>query len=84
MQQFLLLSGLIFISGLQTEAEAATAVLSNTRLPRDTAGNLLKTGEASVLVHRGTYYFYFNNWYAFLFARVRNSVEPDWMRSALQ
>ncbi len=36
---------------------AATATLSNTALPRDQNGDLLLTGEASVMTHNGSYYF---------------------------
>jgi hypothetical protein len=38
------------------------AVLSNIVLPKDTAGRALITGEADVLVHNGSFHFYFNNW----------------------
>ena len=34
------------------------AVLSNTKLPRDTSGAPLITGETSVVMVNGTYYFY--------------------------
>jgi hypothetical protein len=40
----------------------ASVVLNNTQLPLDTTGNLLVTGEATVLQVASTYYFYFNNW----------------------
>lgn len=43
-------------------ALAAGATLSNLRLPVDEAGDELVTGEASVLLHAGRYYFYFNDW----------------------
>eukprot|EP00730_Choanoeca_flexa_P005873 TRINITY_DN12038_c0_g2_i1.p1 TRINITY_DN12038_c0_g2~~TRINITY_DN12038_c0_g2_i1.p1 ORF type:complete len:349 (+),score=52.09 TRINITY_DN12038_c0_g2_i1:135-1181(+) len=43
-------------------SSASAATVSNVHLPRDTAGNLLKTGEAHVLQYGGAYYFYFNNW----------------------
>lgn len=36
--------------------------LDNTKLPHDTRGLPLITGEADVLVHDGSMYFYFNNW----------------------
>ena len=36
--------------------------LSNVDLPKDTVGNLLLTGEASVLNMNEKYYFYFNDW----------------------
>lgn len=53
-------------TGLYAEAAAGAAgsvTLSNTQLPRDTAGNPLITGEASVLkAPDGNFYFYFNNW----------------------
>ena len=41
---------------------AEAAVLSNTELPLDTAGQLLRTGEASVLSVGGAYYLFFNDW----------------------
>lgn len=40
----------------------ASVVLSNVELPKDTTGANILTGEASVMQHKGTYYFYFNNW----------------------
>lgn len=52
---------MVAISALQiTHAKQVT--LDNTKLPIDTNGNQLLTGETSVLVHNGTYYFYMNNW----------------------
>ena len=49
--------------GLLIAATAAKDVtVSNVALPEDQNGNLLLTGEATVLVKDGTYYFYFNNW----------------------
>ncbi len=39
-----------------------TVTLSNRSLPKDTAGNDLITGEASVLSWGGAYYVYFNDW----------------------
>ena len=41
---------------------ARAAVLSNTALPLDTAGNLMLTGESSVLAVNGTFYLYANVW----------------------
>ena len=38
------------------------AVLDNTKLPIDTNGNKIITGEAGVLRHNGSFYFYFNDW----------------------
>ncbi|KAJ9464983.1 glycosyl family 43 [Diplonema papillatum] len=43
-------------------ANGKQVVLSNLHLPEDTSGNDLITGEADVLQHNGSYYFYFNNW----------------------
>ena len=39
-----------------------SVTLSNRSLPKDTAGNDLVTGEASVLAWGGAYYVYFNDW----------------------
>jgi hypothetical protein len=39
-----------------------SAIVSNRHLPLDQNGQQLVTGEASVLQHNNTYYFYFNNW----------------------
>ena len=39
-----------------------SAIISNRHLPLDQNGQQLVTGEASVLQHNNTYYFYFNNW----------------------
>lgn len=36
--------------------------LSNLALPLDSGGTTIVTGEASVLRHNGTFYFYFNDW----------------------
>lgn len=41
---------------------ARTVTLSNTRLPLDTSGSPLKTGEASFLFAQGVYWAYLNNW----------------------
>ena len=53
-------------TGMRAEAAgvAGSVTLSNTKLPVDTAGSPLITGEASVLKapSDGHYYFYFNNW----------------------
>ena len=43
-------------------APARTATLSNEELPLDQNGRKIITGEASVLVHEGSFYFYFNDW----------------------
>lgn len=43
-------------------ATTTTVTWSNVKLPRDTNGDMLLTGETSVLVHNDSYYFYFNNW----------------------
>ncbi len=43
-------------------AAARTVRLSNTRLPVDTTGAPLLTGETSVLVHGGVFYLYVNVW----------------------
>lgn len=43
-------------------ATAKTITLSNTALPKDTDGNLLLTGEATLLAKDGVYYAYFNDW----------------------
>ena len=51
----------IFLAAV-TAASARTVSLSNTRLPKDTAGHLLLTGEADVLAHGGKYYLYMNDW----------------------
>ncbi|EDQ88893.1 uncharacterized protein MONBRDRAFT_26063 [Monosiga brevicollis MX1] len=51
------------MGGAAIGANALRAVnVSNTALPRDQLGQRLLTGEADVLEHEGTYYFYFNNW----------------------
>lgn len=54
----LLLSFLILTSSVSCR----TVTLSNTQLPTDTNGDLLLTGEATVLAYNKTYYVYFNNW----------------------
>ena len=41
---------------------ARDVTLSNIALPNDNLGNMLLTGEATVLALAGTYYAYFNNW----------------------
>lgn len=43
-------------------AAARTVTLSNTRLPLDTTGAPLLTGEISVLAHEGLFYLYSNVW----------------------
>ena len=52
-----------------------TVQLPNTRLPVDRHGDPLITGEASVLLHDGLYYFYFNNWGACQGVDCCNSTE---------
>lgn len=47
---------------LPAVAAHRTVVLPNDRLPTDQHGKPLITGEASVLLHDGAYYFYFNDW----------------------
>ena len=47
---------------LLASAGAKVVTLSNLRLPLDTNGDPLLTGELSVLTYNSTYYFYFNNW----------------------
>ena len=42
--------------------QAKQVSLSNVALPRDSSGNLLLTGESSLLAHNNTYYLYVNNW----------------------
>jgi hypothetical protein len=57
------LLGIAAAGGAATTSAATTkAQLSNLVLPRDTAGRELTTGEADVLHHNGSYYFFFNNW----------------------
>ena len=41
---------------------AKQVTLSNVKLPVDSSGNNLLTGEATLLAHNGSYYAYFNNW----------------------
>jgi beta-xylosidase len=48
--------------GLLNAVSARSVTLSNLALPVDLQGEQVITGEASVLLHRGFYYFYFNNW----------------------
>ena len=43
-------------------AGARAATLSNERLPLDSSGQPLITGEASVLAHDGTFFLYTNDW----------------------
>ena len=45
-----------------SDSRESPTVLSNLVLPKDTTGRALITGEADVLAHNGSYYFYFNNW----------------------
>ena len=62
--RFLLaLAALTLLSCGSSETPAGrTVMLSNQSLPKDTAGNDLVTGEASVLPWGGAYYVYFNDW----------------------
>jgi hypothetical protein len=50
------------LAQLLAPASAAAVTLSNTQLPVDTSGNLVLTGEASVLQVNSTYYIYMNDW----------------------
>jgi hypothetical protein len=43
-------------------ALARIATLLNIALPRDQHGEQFINGEASAMIHNGSYYFYFNNW----------------------
>ena len=52
----------LFLAAVAAAASARTVSLSNTQLPKDTAGKLLLTGEADVLAHGGKYYLYMNDW----------------------
>ena len=56
-----LLPGLLFAS-LSASIMAKEVVLSNTALPVDTSGNLLLTGELSILQFEGSFYVYMNDW----------------------
>ena len=47
---------------LVSSVVARTVILSNTRLPLDTTGAPLLTGETSVLAHGGLFYLYVNVW----------------------
>ena len=64
--RFLLaLGAMTILSCGSPEGESAagrSVTLSNVSLPKDTVGNDLVTGEASVLSWDGAYYFYFNDW----------------------
>ena len=42
--------------------DCTTATLSNVELPLDQFGNKILTGEANVMEHNGSWFFYFNNW----------------------
>ena len=44
------------IAVLLSVVEAKDVALSNVALPHDSSGNLLLTGESSLLAHNGTYY----------------------------
>ena len=52
----------LLILASATAAAAKSAVLSNTALPVDDRGQLLLTGEASVVFAQGAFYLFFNNW----------------------
>lgn len=51
-----------FVFAVVVLSASATVLLDNTKLPVDQNGNQIITGEADVLFHNGTYYFYFNDW----------------------
>ena len=53
---------LLLAGALLCVVEGKTVTVSNTQLPLDTAGDLLITGELSVVSNGGVYYFYSNNW----------------------
>eukprot|EP01006_Ploeotia_vitrea_P060439 TRINITY_DN75911_c0_g1_i1.p1 TRINITY_DN75911_c0_g1~~TRINITY_DN75911_c0_g1_i1.p1 ORF type:complete len:365 (-),score=34.84 TRINITY_DN75911_c0_g1_i1:55-1149(-) len=42
--------------------DCTVTTLFNTKLPYDTRGKLLITGESDAIQHNGKFYFYFNNW----------------------
>ena len=48
--------------GEHTREKLGAVTLSNTKLPRDSLGNPLITGETSVLAVNDSLYFYVNNW----------------------
>ena len=52
----------LLVCCLAAASRARAAVLDNTKLPLDQFGNKLITGEAGVLHHNGTFYYYFNDW----------------------
>lgn len=59
MKQFA--ASMVAVAAMLAAAAAARSVtLSNTQLPADQTGALLRTGEGDVLFHDGAYYFYFN------------------------
>ena len=58
-----LLSAAVIICSILAQGSFALPVrLSNLRLPLDSSGNQMLSGETSVLKVNGTYYFYVNNW----------------------
>jgi len=62
MRRFLLTLSVVLFACGSPAAHEHNVTLSNLVLPKDTAGNELITGEASVLSWDGAYYFYFNDW----------------------
>ena len=46
----------VVVAGLTDTAEARLVTLSNTQLPVDQHGDPIRTGEADVLVHNGTWF----------------------------
>eukprot|EP01084_Bolivina_argentea_P033319 61641_1 len=52
----------ICITLASTNNAFKTVTLSNTKLPIDTNGTSLFTGEATILYHENYYYAYFNDW----------------------
>ena len=63
MQMLMVMLPVLLITALLTTlGDARTVSLSNVALPLDQNGELLLTGESSVLQHDGAFYVYFNNW----------------------
>ena len=52
----------IIVLALSLASSARDVTLSNVRLPVDSDGNLMLTGEMSVVRHNSTWYVYVNNW----------------------
>ena len=52
----------LLLATLSTTAKAKVVKLSNVGLPHDDRGELLKTGESSLLAHNGSYFLYVNDW----------------------